>query len=49
MKDAVTLDVTRTPMFFVNGKDLKTLGYEELRTMVSQALRESYASPGAEK
>jgi len=47
MQDALTLKISRTPEFFVNGKPLTTLGYDELRTMVLQALRESYGVPGA--
>ena len=49
MQDAVALNVTGTPSFFVNGKALATLGYDELRTMVAQALRESYGVPAAKK
>jgi len=47
MQDALALKVSRTPEFFVNGKPLITLGPDELRTMVLQALRESYGAPGA--
>lgn len=47
MQDAMTLKISRTPEFFVNGKPLTTLGYDELRTMVLQAVRESYGPPGA--
>lgn len=47
MQDAGTLKISGTPEFFVNGKRLKTFGYDELRTMVLQALRESYGAPGA--
>lgn len=47
MQDAKTLQISRTPEFFVNGKPLKDLGYGELRAMVLQALRESYGTPGA--
>ena len=42
MLDAVTLNVTKTPEFFVNGKPLPRFGFEELRSLVEQALRESY-------
>ena len=49
MQDAVTLQVSGTPQFFVNGKPLTTLGYDELRNMVLHALRESYAVSGAKK
>jgi len=47
MQDAETLNVSRTPEFFVNGKVLTNLRYDELRAMVLQALRESYGAPGA--
>lgn len=47
MKDAVALQVDRTPTFFVNGKPLVELGYEELRALVVQEIRQSYgAAPG---
>jgi len=49
MQDAVTLKISRTPEFFVNGKLLATLGRDELRTMVQQALHEAYGVPGARK
>jgi protein-disulfide isomerase len=42
LKDAVTLNVTQTPEFFVNGKPLPSFGYEQLKTLVEQALRENY-------
>ena len=45
IKDAVALDIDRTPTFFVNGKPLTKLGYKELQAMVQQALRESYGAP----
>ena len=46
MQDAMTLKISRTPEFFVNGKPLINLGPDELRAMVLQALRESYGTPG---
>ena len=49
MHDAVTLKISRTPEFLVNGKLLATLGRDELRTMVQQALHEAYGVPGARK
>ena len=49
LQDSVALNITGTPSFFVNGKALATLGYDELRTMVAQALRESYGVPAAKK
>ena len=42
MDDAVSLKVTRTPEFFVNRKPLVDLGYEELRALVVQEIRNSY-------
>lgn len=42
MQDAVALNVTKTPEFFVNGRSLPRFGYNELRGLVEQALRESY-------
>jgi len=42
MKDGVTLNVTGTPTFFVNGRPLTKLGYDELRAAVAQAVREHY-------
>ena len=47
IRDAVALDVDRTPTFFVNGKRLTKNGYNELRTMVQQALRDAYGMPDA--
>lgn len=41
LADAQALEVTRTPEFFVNGKPLPSFGYEQLRTLVDDALRES--------
>jgi len=42
LKDAVALNVAQTPEFFVNGKPLPSFGYDELKALVEQALRESY-------
>jgi protein-disulfide isomerase len=42
MQDAVTLNVTQTPEYFVNGRPLPRFGAEELRALVQQALREAY-------
>ncbi len=47
MRDAVTLKISRTPEFFVNGKALVKLGDEELRAMVLKAIEESYGVPRA--
>ena len=45
MDDAKALKVTRTPEFFVNGRPLPELGYEELRGLVAQEVRKAYAAP----
>ena len=45
LKDAVALDVTRTPEFFVNGKGLAVFGYDELRRLVNEALASSGRTP----
>ena len=42
LQDAAALNVTKTPEFFVNGKPMPSFGYEQLRTLVDQALRDSY-------
>lgn len=42
IQDAVSLNVTKTPEFFVNGRPLPSFGYEQLRTLVERALREHY-------
>ena len=38
LDDARTLNVTKTPEFFVNGKPLPKFGYEQLKTLVDEAL-----------
>lgn len=38
LEDARTLNVTRTPEFFVNGKPLQRFGYEQLKALVDEAL-----------
>ena len=48
MDDAKALKVTRTPEFFVNGKPLPELGFEELRALVAQEVRNAYG-PAASK
>lgn len=40
--DAKALDVRQTPEFFVNGKPMPSFGYEQLTTLVNDALREAY-------
>lgn len=42
MADAGTLQVTKTPGFFVNGKPLVTFGYEQLQALVESELRANY-------
>lgn len=42
LEDAAALNVTKTPEFFVNGRPLPSFGYEELRALVAQALRDEY-------
>lgn len=41
LADARTLNVTKTPEFFVNGKPLPSWGYEQLKAMVDAALKEA--------
>jgi protein-disulfide isomerase len=38
MQDAKTMNVTMTPEYFVNGKPLPQFGFEELKSLVDQAL-----------
>ena len=38
LADAKALSVTMTPEFFVNGKPLPNFGFEQLRTLVNEAL-----------
>lgn len=42
IEDAVKLNVTKTPEFFVNGRPMPSFGYEELETLVREALRDAY-------
>ncbi len=39
LEDARTLNVTKTPEFFVNGQPLPRFGYEQLKDLVDEALR----------
>jgi protein-disulfide isomerase len=41
LADAKTLNVTKTPEFFVNGKPLPSFGFEQLKGLVDQALAEA--------
>lgn len=38
LADARTLDVTKTPEFFVNGRPLPSFGYEQLKRLVDEEL-----------
>lgn len=38
LRDARTLQVSKTPEFFVNGKPLPSFGYEQLKALVDEAL-----------
>jgi len=40
--DAKALGVTQTPEFFVNGKPMPSFGYEQLTTLVNDALAKAY-------
>jgi protein-disulfide isomerase len=40
LADARTLNVSKTPDFFVNGKPLPSFGYEQLKVLVDRALAE---------
>jgi protein-disulfide isomerase len=42
LEDARTLNVTKTPEFFVNGKPLPSFGYEPLKNLVDEALASAY-------
>lgn len=41
LADATTLNVTKTPEFFVNGSPLPSFGWEQLQALVSEALAEA--------
>lgn len=41
LADAKTLNVTKTPEFFVNGKPLPSFGYRQLQQLVDDALSQS--------
>ena len=40
--DAETLNVRKTPGFFVNGKPLTSFGYQQLRDLVESEIKEQY-------
>lgn len=44
LQDAIRLGVDKTPEFFVNGRPMPRFGYEELKTLVERALRDSYGN-----
>ncbi len=41
LADAASLNVTMTPEFFVNGKPLPSFGYEQLKQLVDEALKQT--------
>ena len=41
VEDARTLDVTKTPGFFVNGKPLVDFGFKQLKQLTDDALKET--------
>ncbi|MBN8749856.1 Thioredoxin [Xylophilus ampelinus] len=45
MADAKTLQVTRTPGFFVNGKPLENFGEDQLRSLVRREVDDAYSKP----
>jgi protein-disulfide isomerase len=42
VEDVRTLNVTATPEFFVNGKPMPSFGYDQLKTLVDDALSSAY-------
>lgn len=42
LADAKTLNVNKTPGFFVNGKGLQTFGYQQLAQLIQEEIREKY-------
>ena len=42
LNDAVKLNVTATPEYFVNGKPLPTWGWEQLKSLVDSELSAAY-------
>lgn len=45
LADAKTLNVTKTPEYFVNGKPLPRFGYDELKKLVNAALADAKKNP----
>ena len=42
LEDAKALNVTMTPEFFVNGRPMPSFGYEQLQTLVEEAVAANY-------
>ncbi len=42
LADARSLGVSKTPEFFVNGKPLPSFGFDQLKTLVDEALAQAY-------
>lgn len=42
LEDARSLNVTKTPEFFVNGKPMPSFGYEQLKNLVDEAVAGAY-------
>jgi|SRR5210317_469181 protein-disulfide isomerase len=42
LADAKTLNVRKTPGFFVNGKPLQTFGYQQLQQLVQSEIKANY-------
>lgn len=42
VEDARTLNVTKTPEYFVNGRPMPSFGYQQLQKLVDDALRDAY-------
>ncbi len=42
LADAKSLNVTKTPEYFVNGRKMSTFGYEQLKELVGEELKRAY-------
>jgi protein-disulfide isomerase len=42
LADAKTLNVRKTPGFFVNGKPLPSFGYKQLQKLVESEIKKNY-------
>ncbi len=42
LADAKTLNVRKTPGFFVNGQPLTSFGYQQLQNLVESEIKEKY-------